>query len=1074
MNKYVLFSLILLTFLSLTAVCASDENATVSENLNLAIEDSSPILEEVESDNLEAIDESSDILASSDNEIISEGDNASEDINVEVTNVFNGYENTIKVSVPNATGNVNIVVGDKTYSPEFVDGVAVQTISEYAIGLNNVSVSYNNLTKNTYFKALDGVVTYKTFYDYFDETNGYKLQEYIPNGVTLDFQGEITYINLNKTTDFNILSIIINKPINVISSTKDAFIDFNGKAGSLLGEYQGSKFSINNGGSWSNVTGITIHNTQVWFYNTHHITVDNISVIVEDARIGSGVGATSLRANSTWCTIKNSYFYTRNNGGSSSLVMAWADYCTFDNNTVEVEGNVGNLMYLTTYNVDFPNDVIPNCHNNLTNNRLTGRGADISWMLVLTGFDNLIENNTIYSPGRGIANQWVDTSWYGGDAVPEGNRYINNHLYGGCTMVVSPRSIAYNNYVTGAVSTGVNVIFYNNTVLGDFSANINNTIYDNYFGGAFKVDSKSIGYLNIYNNTISDLSMEYERDWVNIEDNIINTIVCSSNNVVLINNIINRMSLISDNISVINCNISELIIGSDSSNIKVENNTINGLVTVLSNNNIITGNNITSTKDYAIDLRKTTGNIITNNYLMSSKEFGNTAVSYTNPNTIQDNYPIAPTVFISVELVNNFENIVTVTVPNVTGTVTIQVSDRKYSLNLTNGFASQRIFGLDPGNYTLSVKYQDDKSPIYANNETTITVPKIDVYTFEITQTEFMEGNVILPITLPGDADGIITVNGIYQSEVNGNGCSVALNLTEGEYDLTVAYTGSERYADKSIPVHISVAHNPKVVLIVSDISTYYLTGTIKATLTDYNSDPIANETIVFTLNSKTYKIKTNENGVASFSYNLAVGSYKLTAKFGGNENYTENQTQSTVKVLSRFTSNKNLVMDYYDGSKYKVRVIGDNGKPVGANQVVTFKINGVTTKVKTDKNGWASLIIKNLPKKYTVTATYKGQTVKNTVTVKQTLRTSIVGVKKTAKYFNLKATLKTSKNKPIKNKVITFRFLGKNYSAKTNAQGIATVKINKNVIDKLKKGKKYAFTVKYVSNIVKNNVVVK
>ena len=131
-------------------------------------------------------------------------------------------------------------------------------------------------------------------------------------------------------------------------------------------------------------------------------------------------------------------------------------------------------------------------------------------------------------------------------------------------------------------------------------------------------------------------------------------------------------------------------------------------------------------------------------------------------------------------------------------------------------------------------------------------------------------------------------------------------------------------------------------------------------------------------------------------------------------------------------------------------------------------------TSVKTDKNGYATLTITNVPNKYTITANYKGQSVKNTVQVKQTLKTSKITVKKTAKSFNLKATLKTSKNKAIKNQKITFQFNGKAYSTKTNSKGVATVKVNKNVISKLKKGKKYTFTAKYVSNTVKNQVIVK
>ena len=74
--------------------------------------------------------------------------------------------------------------------------------------------------------------------------------------------------------------------------------------------------------------------------------------------------------------------------------------------------------------------------------------------------------------------------------------------------------------------------------------------------------------------------------------------------------------------------------------------------------------------------------------------------------------------------------------------------------------------------------------------------------------------------------------------------------------------------------------------------------------------------------------------------------------------------------------------------------------------------------KVKTNKNGYATLKIpsKITPGKYTIKATYKGQTVKNKLTVKQVLKTKkTVTVKKSAKKLVLSATLKKGKTNAIK-----------------------------------------------------------
>ena len=166
--------------------------------------------------------------------------------------------------------------------------------------------------------------------------------------------------------------------------------------------------------------------------------------------------------------------------------------------------------------------------------------------------------------------------------------------------------------------------------------------------------------------------------------------------------------------------------------------------------------------------------------------------------------------------------------------------------------------------------------------------------------------------------------------------------------------------------------------------------------------------------------------------------------------------------------------MFYLDGSTYKVRVWGTNGKVVGAGKIVTFKFNGKTYRVKTNKYGYAILKITQLPKRYVVTASYGSAKVSNVIVVKRILVSKNVIVKKSAKRVILTASLKKVKGKYLSGKVIKFRFYGKTYSAKKNKKGIAKVIIKKNVINKLKAGKKYAFKVTYVKDSISKIAVVR
>ena len=83
------------------------------------------------------------------------------------------------------------------------------------------------------------------------------------------------------------------------------------------------------------------------------------------------------------------------------------------------------------------------------------------------------------------------------------------------------------------------------------------------------------------------------------------------------------------------------------------------------------------------------------------------------------------------------------------------------------------------------------------------------------------------------------------------------------------------------------------------------------------------------------------------------------------------------------------------------------------------------------------------------------------------------VSVKKSAKKIVLKATLKIN-GKAVKGKVIKFKFKGKTYKAKTNRKGVAKVTVKKNILKKLKVGKKVKIQATYNKTTKKLTVKVK
>ena len=88
-------------------------------------------------------------------------------------------------------------------------------------------------------------------------------------------------------------------------------------------------------------------------------------------------------------------------------------------------------------------------------------------------------------------------------------------------------------------------------------------------------------------------------------------------------------------------------------------------------------------------------------------------------------------------------------------------------------------------------------------------------------------------------------------------------------------------------------------------------------------------------------------------------------------------------------------------------------------------------------------------------------------------LTSKSVTMKKSAKKLTL--SVKLTKGKTLlKNKKVTFRFRGKNYTAKTNSKGIAKVIVKRSVIKKLKAGSKYTVKISYLKTSIKRYVKVK
>ena len=111
----------------------------------------------------------------------------------------------------------------------------------------------------------------------------------------------------------------------------------------------------------------------------------------------------------------------------------------------------------------------------------------------------------------------------------------------------------------------------------------------------------------------------------------------------------------------------------------------------------------------------------------------------------------------------------------------------------------------------------------------------------------------------------------------------------------------------------------------------------------DSAGKPVKKAKVAVSINGKSKNYKTDDSGYITLKFTKLTKAQKITVK---NPKTCESRTTKIV-ICSRFSGEKNVVMYYFDGSKFKATILGDNVKPVGKNKVVTIKINKKHTRSK-------------------------------------------------------------------------------------------------------------------------------
>ena len=215
-----------------------------------------------------------------------------------------------------------------------------------------------------------------------------------------------------------------------------------------------------------------------------------------------------------------------------------------------------------------------------------------------------------------------------------------------------------------------------------------------------------------------------------------------------------------------------------------------------------------------------------------------------------------------------------------------------------------------------------------------------------------------------------ITVNGkSYTKTTNAKGvASLGINLKPGTYKVISEnpVTGYKLTTTFKILTTITA----------SDVSKVYTDGRkFSAKFYKSNGKVLAKKTIKFKLKGKTYKVKTDKNGVAKLSLKkLKKGTYKIIS-------YNTDGLSKTNKIKVYNKVSSSLTTKYYafyksDKKKIQVKLLNGLGYSPQKGKIIKIKINGKNYYKKTNSKGVATLKLPSLKKGvYTVKYKFAGNT---------------------------------------------------------------------------------------------------
>ncbi|WP_407416156.1 beta strand repeat-containing protein [Methanobrevibacter sp.] len=399
----------------------------------------------------------------------------------------------------------------------------------------------------------------------------------------------------------------------------------------------------------------------------------------------------------------------------------------------------------------------------------------------------------------------------------------------------------------------------------------------------------------------------------------------------------------------------------------------------------------------------------------------------------------------------------------ISATVTAVVDGKNFTAQVVDSNIKIKLPALPAGNYTIPVIYSGNYKYYPLIEEVNVTVeskpciinaPDVIKYfggpeSFVVTVTDY-RGNPLVNKTVAVDINGVSYVR---NTDANGT-ASVALKLNTGVYNVTSVV---DNQTVNSVVTVLTTVNATDLVKVFRNATQFY------ATFLDSQGNYLAKGTVItFNINGVFYNRTVDENGLAKLNINLNQGKYIITSI----NTVTGESAANNISVIPKIIENRDITKYYRNATQYTVKLIGDDGKAVGAGEIVTFNINGVLYNRTTNESGIAKLNINLQPGDYIITAEYKGCMVANNIKVLPILNATDISMKyRDGTQF--KATLVDGQGKPYAGQNIQFNINGMFYNRITDSSGMAKLNIN------LMPGE-YIVTSSYNGTAIANKITIK